>query len=64
MGSNAHSTSFGPDTNKRGELLDLFIAKYGLDIENRGNTPTFCGRGGVTFIDVTLTRGLSVTVKE
>ena len=64
MDSNAHSTSFGPSTNSRGEKLDLFIAKYGLDIENRGNTPTFCGRGCATFIDVTLTRGLSVTVKE
>ena len=64
MDSNAHSTSFGPVMNSRGEILDLFIAKYGLDIENRGNTPTFCGRGCATFIDITLTRGLSVTVKE
>ena len=28
MDTNAHSTSFGPDTNKRGEELDLFIAQY------------------------------------
>ena len=64
MDSNVHSTSFGPVTNKRVKILDLFIAKFGLDIENKGNTPTFCGRGCATFIDITLTRGLSVTVKD
>ena len=33
MDYNAHSTSFGPVSNNRGKILDLFIAKYGLDIE-------------------------------
>ena len=55
MDSNAHSTSFRPTSNARGEILDLFTAKYGLDIEHRGNTPTFCGRGCATFIAVSYT---------
>ena len=34
MDSNAHSSSFGNTTNKRGDQLDLFIAHHKLDIEN------------------------------
>ena len=36
MDSNAHSSSFGNTTNKRGDQLDLFIAHHKLDIENQG----------------------------
>ena len=36
MDSNCHSSSFGIDTNKRGEALDIFIAANILKIENIG----------------------------
>ena len=62
MDSNAHSSSFGNTTNKRGEQLDLFIAHHKLDIENQGLTPTFQARGAETIIDITLTARLSVSV--
>ena len=32
--TNCHSSLFGPSTNKRGEQLELFIAKYKLNVEN------------------------------
>ena len=64
MDSNAHSTSFGNTTNKRGEKLDLFIAHHKLDIENQGLTPTFQARGAQTIIDITLTARLSVSVTD
>ena len=50
MDSNAHSSSFGSTTNKRGEQLELFIAHHKLDIENQGLTPTFQARGAQTII--------------
>ena len=62
MDSNAHSSSFGDKTNKRGDKLDLFIAHHKLDIENQGLTPTFQARGAQTIIDITLTARLSVSV--
>ena len=62
MDSNAHSSSFGNTTNKRGDKLDLFIAHHKLDIENQGLTPTFQARGTQTIIDITLTARLSVSV--
>ena len=59
--SNAHSTLFGPDMNKRGELLEEFIIEQGLLVENQGNLPTFATWRGDTFceshIDVTLSKG-------
>jgi len=62
--TNAHSTSFGPDNNKRGEDLDEFIATHGLKIENNGQTPTYESRNTGTCIDITLTKGLSVSVNN
>ena len=35
MDSNCHSSSFGTDDNKRGEVLDDFIAAHNLKIEKR-----------------------------
>ena len=64
LDSNSHSTAFGPTNNKRGELLDEFIAKYDLQIENNSHTPTFESRGAKTCIDVTFTKRLSVTCKD
>jgi ribonuclease HI len=62
--TNSHSTSFGPRNNKRGEKLDDFIAKYGLQIENAGEVPTFEARGAATVIDITLSRDLGVSCKN
>ena len=39
--SNCHSSSFGTDDNKRGEVLDDFIAAHDLKIENKGTEYTF-----------------------
>ena len=58
MDTNAHSSLYGPSTNKRGEKVEEFILTNHLNIENRGDTPTFQSSRFGTFIDVTLTRGL------
>ena len=59
---NAHSQLYGPDTNDRGKLFEEFILSHGLNVENRGNAPTYHAyRRGThidTFIDVTLSKGL------
>ena len=59
---NAHSQLYGPDTNDRGKLFEEFILENGLNVENRGTTPTFHAfRGGEvieSFIDVTLTKNI------
>ena len=47
--SNCHSQLFGPTTNKRGEALELFIAKYNLQVENTCHTPTYESRGAKTL---------------
>ena len=60
--SNCHSQLFDPSTNKRGEALELFIAKYNLQVENTCHTPTYESRGAKTCIDITLTTRLSVSV--
>ena len=64
MDSNCHSQLFGPTSNKRGENLELFIAKYNLQIENNCHTPTYESRGAKTCIDVTLTTRLSVSIMD
>ena len=61
MDSNAHCTSFGTSNNKRGEFLDLFIARHKLDIGNQGTTPTFQAIGASTIVDIALTARLSVS---
>ena len=66
--TNAHSSLWGPDTNKRGEAFEDFIFQYGLNVENMGTAPTYETRRGNrmigTHIDVTLTRGLHSGVKS
>ena len=66
--SNAHSTLFGNDCNKRGEQLEDLILRFGLRVENKGEAPTFEVRRGdrivQTSIDVTLTHGLRVDVRD
>ena len=46
--TNCHSSLFGPSTNKRGEQLELFIAKYKLNVENNSHIPTYESRGAET----------------
>ena len=64
LDSNAHSELYGLETNARGEILEEFIFNRGLDVENRGNIPTFCTLRGTTLasscIDITLSRGINV----
>ena len=62
--TNCHSSIFGPDTNKRGEQLEIFVAKFKLNVENNSHTPTYESRGAKTCIDITLTTRLAVTVKN
>ena len=57
--SNSHSEMFGPDTNARGRDLEDVVFRYGLTVENRGQTPTFQTTIARTCVDITLTRGLS-----
>ena len=60
--TNAHSTLYGCETNRRGEVLEEFIFKHNLEIANKVGTPTFHARRGdvniESCIDVTLSRDL------
>ena len=60
--TNCHSSLFGPSTNKRGEQLELIIAKYKLNVENNSHTPTYESRGAATCVDITLTARLGTSV--
>ena len=62
--SNCHSSSFGTDENKRGEVLDDFIAAHNLKIENKGTEYTFETTLASTIIDITLSDKLAVSVKD
>ena len=62
--TNCHSSLFGPSTNRRGEQLKLFIAKYKLHIENNSHIPTYESRGAAICIDITLTSRLGVSVQN
>ena len=62
--TNCHSSLFGPSTNKRGEQLELFIARYKLHIENNSHIPTYESRGAATCIDITLTARMGVSVQN
>jgi hypothetical protein len=42
---NAHSYLFSDCENNRGLEIDGLIAEYGLEVHNRGITPTFTGAG-------------------
>ena len=64
MDSNCHSSSFGTDDNKRGEVLDDFIAAHNLKIENKGTEYTFENTLASTIIDTTLSDKLAVSVQD
>lgn len=56
MDSNAHSTLWGNQlNNQRGTDLENIIMAYGLNIGNKGSTPTFYSPVGQSSIDLTLT---------
>ena len=53
--SNAHHTTWGHrNCNTRGRQLLLLLGSSGLHVSNTGNTPTFQGHLGSSFIDLTL----------
>ena len=52
--SNAHSTTWGPDNNNRGLVLEDFIAQNSLHVLNDGIKPTFVQGDRKSWIDVTL----------
>ena len=56
MDSNAHSNLWGSTTSdRRGALLEDLIFQFGLNLLNRGSTPTFHSPVGKSVIDITLT---------
>ena len=64
MDSNCHSITYGLETNKRGEKLEVFLADTGLIIENIGKEPTYESRGRSTRIDITLSKNLRQAVLD
>ena len=55
--TNAHSVLWGLETNRRGEILEDFLASRGLSVENAGCRPTFVARGTQSCIDATFSLG-------
>jgi hypothetical protein len=43
--SNSHSYLFSDCENNRGLEIESLVAEYGLEVHNRGITPTFAGAG-------------------
>ena len=64
LDTNAHSELYGHETDNRGEILEEYILNNNLEVENRGDIPTFCTLRGETlassFIDVTLSRDVRI----
>ena len=64
LDSNAHSELYGRETDSRGELLEEFIFHHNLEVENRGDVPTFSTLRRDTlassFIDITLSRNVTI----
>ena len=64
LDSNAHSDLYGDETDGRGEIFEEFIFLNNLEVENRGDIPTFSTLRGSTlassFIDVTLSRDVNI----
>ena len=64
LDSNAHSELYGHDTDRRGELMEEFIFVNNLEIENKGDIPTFATLRrdvlATSFIDITLSKDVNV----
>jgi hypothetical protein len=60
---NSHSYLFSDCENNRGLEIDSLVAEYGLEVHNRGITPTFTGAGpnntvNYSILDITLSMNL------
>ena len=65
MDANAYSTFWNClYTNNRGNDWQELIMSQGLDVQNKGNSPTFVGSRGSSIIDVTLTNQYSEVVTK
>ena len=62
--SNCHSTLFGHETNKRGEILEDFITTHRLAVENQGKKYMYNCSTGRSIIDITLTTRLAITINN
>jgi hypothetical protein len=63
--SNAHGQLWmSQRDNARGRALTDFFIERNLKIENIGNTPTFECSTGKSIIDLTLSRGVRLTINE
>ena len=61
--TNAHSKLWmSRDNNSRGRALTDYIIENNLKVENTGSTPTFECSTGKSVIDLTLTRGLKLSI--
>ena len=60
MDSNAHSYSYGPTRNIRGDHLETFIFSANLTGENHSEIPTFQTPYAKSYIDVTLTKDVNI----
>ena len=59
--TNSHSTLWGCITqNTRGDIVDDWVYRYGLKIQNNGNHFTFFRGEARTIVDVTFTRGAAI----
>jgi hypothetical protein len=61
--SNTHSYLFSDCENSRGLEIEGLIAEYGLEVHNRGITPTFAGAGpnntaNYSVVDITLSMNM------
>jgi len=53
--TNAHSPLWGSrDANRRGEIVEEFVSRHGLNIANKGSHFTFFNRRSATIINVTM----------
>ena len=66
LDSNAHSTLWGCDQNNgRGDMLEDFISRHDLVVNNRGSNPTFFNRRAESIIDITLsTAAISQEIEQ
>jgi hypothetical protein len=61
--SNSHSYLFSDCENNRGLEIESLVAEYGLEVHNRGMSPTFAGAGlnntvNYSILDITLSMNL------
>jgi hypothetical protein len=66
--SNAHSSLYGNNTNRRGDKMEDIIFTHNLKVENKISHPTFqthrANKELKSWIDVTLSRGMEGMIKD